>query len=235
VGAADDVSVARPPGSGLLWLYPRAWRDRYESEVVAMLELARIGRRERVDLIRGAVDARLHTPSRVPAVAAVVAGGLWTFLGAGIVAQPVPPDWPGYLLETLPFAVAAVGVGTLAVVGCWARRSDPAGRRGAIVVGGALVAQAAWAVALLLGFIGIADPAAIALAQAVGALGVLAVGLVLLAAGDVVIGGLLVLAPNLLLFGWPMAWLGYGLAWTVVGFVLLAASTDDEPRVLSPG
>jgi hypothetical protein len=47
------------------------------------------------------------------------------------------------------------------------------------------------------------------------------------------LGGLLVLAPTFLLFGWPVAWLGFGLAWTVAGLLLLAELGRDESR-LSP-
>ena len=47
-------------------------------------------------------------PSRTPAVAALVGGGLWTVVAAGVLFQPAPPDWPGYLLEVVPTATLAV-------------------------------------------------------------------------------------------------------------------------------
>ncbi|HET9344457.1 MAG TPA: hypothetical protein VFO05_02045 [Candidatus Limnocylindrales bacterium] len=225
----------RPPGAGLLRLYPRSWRDRYEAEVVAVLELAHVGRRERVDLVRGALDARLHAPSRIPGVAALICGGLWTFIGAGVIAQPVPPDWPGYLAETLPLAFVAVVAGAAAAVGFWGRRSDAAGRRGTIAMVVGLVAQAVWAVTLLVSVAGTVGLPELGVAQAVGALGVLLVGLVILAAGDLPVGGLLVLAPTWMLFGWPIAWLGYGLAWTMAGAIVLMRPAGDEPRLRSTG
>ena len=227
--------MSEPSGARLLRLYPRTWRQRYASEVAAVLELADIGWRGRVDLIRGALDARLHEPSRIPAIAALVCGGLWTFIGAGIAAQPVPPDWPGYLLETLPIAAVAVLAGAVGIVGCWARHSDVAGRRGAIVISVAIACQVIWAAALVATFLGAADGAVTAAGQAIGVVGVVLVGLTLLATGDLVIGGLLVLAPTLLLFGLPLAPLGYGFAWTLAGFVLLTSPTDDEPSLLSTG
>jgi hypothetical protein len=225
----------QPKGGRLLRLYPGGWRERYGDEMLALLETAGIGWRGRIDLVRGAIDARIHEPSRVPAVAAIVCGGLWTFIGAGIAAQPVPPDWPGYLLETLPIAAVAVVSGAVAIVGCWARRSDAAGRRGAIAIAVAIACQVIWAAVLVAAFMGAADGAVTAAGQVIGVVGVILVGLTLLATGDLVIGGLLVLAPTLLLFGLPFAPLGYGFAWTLAGFVLLTAPADDEPRLLSTG
>lgn len=47
--------------SRLVGLYPTAWRDRYEEEFLALLaEEPPAGIGDRIDLIRGAVDARLH-------------------------------------------------------------------------------------------------------------------------------------------------------------------------------
>ncbi len=219
----------RPAGAGLLRLYPRAWRERYEAEMLAVLEQLRLGRRGRIDLARGAVDARLNALSRLPAAAALLAGGLWTFAGVGVVAQPAPPDWPGYLLETLPLAMIAVASGAVATIGCWARRRDEAGRWGVVAIWLAIAGHVAWFAALAAAFVGIAYGPVTAVAQDLGALGCLVVGIVLLRSGDERIGGLLVLAPTLMMFGWPAAWLGFGLAWTLVGVLLLVRSEPDAP------
>ena len=231
----SDVRDRAPSGARLLRLYPRAWRDRYEGEVVAVLELANVGWRGRRDLVRGAVDARLHAGSRAPGVAALVCGGLWTFIGAGVLSQPVPPDWPGYLLETLPVAFVAVAAGAVASVGLWGRRSDEAGRRGAIAALLGVVLQLAWSIGLVAALLGFAGQAELGLAQMLGAVGVLLVGLVLLRASDLPIGGLLVFAPTWMLFGVAIAWLGYGFAWTLVGVIVLVAPANDEPRLLQMG
>jgi hypothetical protein len=53
----------------LLRLYPRAWRDRYGDELLALLEEHPATLVDTFDLIRGALDARLHP--QVPGVAAV--------------------------------------------------------------------------------------------------------------------------------------------------------------------
>jgi hypothetical protein len=221
------TGAARPAGGRLLRLYPRAWRDRYEDEMLALLEVAAIGWRGRVDLVCGALDARVHAASRVPGVAALMAGALWTIAGAGVLAQPVPPDWPGHLSETLALGAVGILAGTVALIGCWARKSDRAGRHGAVVALLAVVTQFIWAVALAAGLVGFADSATLAAGQALGAVGCLAIGLLLLRTGDEPIGLILVAVPPVLLFGWPVAWLALGLAWTAIGFILLLGLDRD--------
>jgi hypothetical protein len=75
----------------LVRLYPRAWRDRYEAEFLGILEARPPSRRDRLDIVRGAFDARLHPevpgspdgprlglqPVRLLGVVAVVAGLAW--------------------------------------------------------------------------------------------------------------------------------------------------------------
>ncbi|HEX5015889.1 MAG TPA: hypothetical protein VFV72_17215 [Candidatus Limnocylindrales bacterium] len=227
------TTVRRPAGRGLLRLYPRAWRERYEEEMLALLEEAGLDWRGRADLFRGAMDARIHAASRIPGIAALLAGGLWTVAGAGVLTQPVPPDWPGHLQETLPFGVVAILAGTIALVGCWARSSDHGGRGGATVALLVVVSQLAWAIALVAGFAGFADSPTLAASQAVGATGCLVMGLLLLRAGDEPIGLILVAAPPVLLFGWPVAWLAFGLAWTGIGFILLLGLGRDDQGPLA--
>lgn len=219
----------RPAGAGLLRLYPRGWRDRYEAEMLALLEQFKLGPRGRLDLVRGAIDARLLEPTRLPAVAALLAGGLWTVAGAGIVVQPAPPDWPGYLLELLPLAMVAVAAGAVATTGCWVRRRDAAGRAGTFAIGSAIAGHVLWLAALATAFVGLSYGPVTAVAQDLGALGCLLVGFVLLRTGDERIGGLLILAPALMMFGWPIAWLAFGLAWTLVGILLLTRTASTGP------
>jgi hypothetical protein len=228
-GDAAGPTLSRPAGAGLIRLYPTAWRARYAAEMLATLEQRRIGLGDRFDLGRGALDAWLHQPSRVPAFAALGAGGLWAVAGTVVVAQPVPPDWPGYLLETLPAAVLATILGGIATIGCWARRSDVAGRAGVLAVAVAIVGHVAWIAVLGAAWLGVGYGAPTIAAQAAGALGSVLVGLVLLRSADERIGALLVIAPAIMLLGWPVAWLGFGLAWTLVGVLLLALPAPDEP------
>jgi hypothetical protein len=71
--------------TALLRLYPRSWRDRYEEEFLGLLEVRPPTMRDRVDIVRGALDAQLDNgapdrwarPVWVAAVSAIVAGSLW--------------------------------------------------------------------------------------------------------------------------------------------------------------
>jgi hypothetical protein len=52
--------------SALVRLYPAAWRDRYEEEFLAVLEARPPTVGDRFDIVRGAVDARIHPQVRRP-------------------------------------------------------------------------------------------------------------------------------------------------------------------------
>ncbi len=218
----------RPVGAGLLRLYPAAWRDRYEGEVLRVLEEARLSRRGRLDLVRGALDARLHSLSGSSAAAALVAGAIWTLLGTWIVAQPAPPDWPGYHIDVVVPAIAAVVAGMLAVVGAWAVGSDSAGRAGAVGIVLAVAGHVVWLIVLGAALVGAAYGPLTALGQALGASGCAIVGAALLRAGQIRLGAVLALAPTVMLFGSPVAWLAFGLGWTMVGMLLLQQLADDR-------
>jgi hypothetical protein len=90
---------------GLIDLYPRAWRDRYEIEFVALLAERPPDIRDRLDVMLGAIDARLHpqvqqepsTPTPEPAGGGRSMSGRalgWVTLAAGIV-------WLGALVIAL--------------------------------------------------------------------------------------------------------------------------------------
>lgn len=219
----------RPAGARLLRLYPGSWRARYEDEVLAVLEQVRLGGKGRFDLVRGALDARLHAGSRLPAAAALLSGATWTIAGVAVVGQPAPPDWPGYLIDLLPLNVAAVVAGLVAIVGCWARRSDDVGRLGSAGVLIAAAGHVGWAVALAAALAQLAYGPATMAFQAVALVGCLIVGLVLIRTEDLPIGAAIVLASALMLFGWPIAWLAFGLAWTFVGLLLIARPEPAAP------
>ena len=223
----------RPPGARLLRLYPRDWRARYEAELLAVLEQAHLGRRAELDLIRGALDARLHSSSRLPAAAALLSGAMWTIAGVAVVGQPAPPDWPGYFVDVLPLTVVAAVAGLIAVIGCWARRSDVGGRLGAA---GALLAATGhigWALSLAALIAGTGSGHLVVVGQAIALAGCVLVGLVLVRTEEVPIGAAILLASAFMFYGWPAAWLGFGLAWTVVGVLLLARPEPSAPP--SPG
>jgi hypothetical protein len=50
--------------SGLIHLYPRAWQERYEEEFLALLEARPPSFGDGLDIVRGALDARLNPQVR---------------------------------------------------------------------------------------------------------------------------------------------------------------------------
>jgi hypothetical protein len=100
--------------SALVRLYPRSWRARYEDEFLGLLEARPPTMRDRVDIVRGAIDARRdqrspnrwERPVRAAAVSAIAAGGLWIAwlvlsVQAFKVAEADPIFGFGRLLATL--------------------------------------------------------------------------------------------------------------------------------------
>lgn len=77
--------------SGLVRLYPRTWRARYEVEFLGVLASRPPSLRDRFDIVRGAMDARLHPelqgspggprsamqPARLAAAVSCMAGVAW--------------------------------------------------------------------------------------------------------------------------------------------------------------
>jgi hypothetical protein len=206
----------------LVGLYPRAWRDRYGDEMRALIEIAPLRRRDRADLMRGALDAWLHPPmpSRIPAVAALLGGGLWTVAAAGVVFQPAPPDWPGYLAEVVMLALVAAGILFMATLGCALRVGDLGGRAMAFAVALTVVGYFAWIAVLAATAGGLTGGATLAAAQTLAMIGTAVVGVVLVRAGDATIGLLIVTGAVAMLIPWPVTWLVFGAAWTAVGVVL---------------
>jgi hypothetical protein len=220
-------------GSALLRLYPRSWRRRYESEVRALLESRPPGTRDAVDLLRGALDAHLHPaePSWIPPLAALSGGALWTAAALVLVAQPVPADWPGYIVEVVPLALTGVILLSVAVVGAWLRIGDGGGGGfDGLAIDVALVGYLAWVVALAGILLHIDYVASIAVGMMASVVGTLLVACALarvrewplagaLAAGSM---GLLLASAGL----WPVTagWLAFGLGWTAAGLIELAGA-----------
>ncbi|MDP9483925.1 MAG: hypothetical protein M3P84_11975 [Chloroflexota bacterium] len=213
------------PGSRWLRLYPRGWRERYEIEMLAVLEARPMDWRTRFDLAGGALDAHIHplTAPSIPIVAAAIAGIAWLLVGLTSALQPIVPDWPGFLLESLPLGVvgatAALAV-TLAV-----------GRRSGLTVGGGNDLALGWATAghvLWIGMLAIATlggpyGAITGAGQAVAAAGTVALGLVRWRADDhplaeaMLVGGAALLIPS------PLAWVAAGAVWIALAvFAMLS-------------
>lgn len=80
----------------LVRLYPAAWRERYEPEFMELLATRPPGVADRIDIVRGAIDAHLHPQVRSP--------------------REVRPPAPA---ESTVLLVRRLGFGTLAGAGLW--------------------------------------------------------------------------------------------------------------------
>jgi len=220
----------------VLRLYPRWWRRRYGDEMRAVLESGPGRRGDGRDLVRGALDAWLHPPepSHIPAFAALLGGGIWTMIAARVASQPVPPDWPGYLIEVVPLAVVAALFLLVAVVGIALRAADAHGRWTALAITAALVGYGAWIVVMAGTLGGTADPAALWATHMVAMIATVAIGL-LVRTTDERLGSLVVLAAGAMLLPWAGAWLVFGTCWTAIGLVILVDRSlwFDQRRGLS--
>jgi hypothetical protein len=121
--------------SRLIGLYPRTWRTRYEDEFLALLSDRPPDLSDRVDIVRGAVDARLHpqpdtssgAPERDPWPArmgwlTLLGGVLWIVAIFLAINGPMIVDGGGSYrdgsaaLPVLLVAVFLLGVGMLGLV-----------------------------------------------------------------------------------------------------------------------
>src|SRR6185369_3408108 len=134
----------------ILRLYPAEWRRRHEIEVADLLDQRPSTIADRWDLLRGAADAHLHPgrPSRLPPFAALAGGALWLIVGLTVLVQPVAPDWPYYLVETVPVAFAGSVLVGLALVGAWLRLGDALPGASHVALGIGLAGHALWAVSV---------------------------------------------------------------------------------------
>jgi hypothetical protein len=200
-------------------------------EMAALLEAHPPGLRDRLDLLTGALDAHLHplAPALWPVVAAATGGIAWTFAGAIAVGQPAPPDWPGYLEETLPVFLGAVPLLALAALGVSTRLGtrDPAAVRfGRPIV---VAASVAWAALLAATTLGAGAP--LALAATGVAVGIFLLAVALLAAGDWPPATALLVAALALLIPETWAPVAYGASWTAVA---VAEIRDPRPTARPP-
>jgi len=218
------------PGERLLHLYPRTWRRRYADEMLAVLEQRPPGLRDRLDLARGALDAHLHpaVPSRVPATASLSAGAAWIVLGLASVLQQAPPDWPGYLASTLGLAVVGAVAALVAVLGVSRRLGDRGGRIRGFAVVVAILGHAVWITALVVAAVGGPYGAITAAAQTAAAFGTVAIGLVVVRAGDGPIGGATVVVGVSMVVPSPAAWLVIGGVWTAIGLRQVVEWADRQ-------
>jgi hypothetical protein len=126
--------------SRLVSLYPRPWRDRYEAEFLGLIEEQPPTAADVVDIVRGAIDARLHPQVRraggVPTepavsaddqrvarrlgIAAVIGGAFWPAAWAVALMGPVMYDERGAYRDGsagFPFLWIAVALLAAGLVG----------------------------------------------------------------------------------------------------------------------
>jgi hypothetical protein len=202
----------------------------------AMLELVPPRRGDRRDLVRGALDAWIHPPepSHLPALAALLGGGIWTMIAARVVSQPVHPDWPGYLIDVVPLALVAAVFLLVAVVGIALRAADAHARLTGLAIVAAIVGYGAWIAAMAGTITGAGDPVALWATQMVAMVITAGIGL-LVRPSDERLGSLVMLAAGAMLLPWSGAWLVFGTCWTAIGLVILVSRSIwfDERRRLS--
>jgi hypothetical protein len=211
----------RVAGSRWLRLYPHAWRQRYEPEMLAVLEARSLTKRVRVDLARGALDAHLHPigPPRLGLVAPIVAGVAWIAAGGAALVEPTPPDWPGYLLWTLPIGLigAVAGLRIVLVAGRRSGMRAPAGSGTALLL--ALIGHLVWIAVLIVAVVGGPYGAITGAGQSIAAVGTIAVGLARWRAADHPMAEALLIAGGAMLVPFPAAWIVAGAAWLATGLV----------------
>lgn len=214
-----SASRDRVAGGRLLALYPRPWRARYEPEMLALLADRPPTWRDRIDLVRGALDAHLHPArsSRLPGRAALLAGAAWTVVALAVLAEPVPPDWPGLWAWTLMPALIAVAAGAIATLGFALRLGDAPGRVGRAAASLVIATSALWGLALAVAIVGGPYGAVTAAAGNMAAVAVVALGLVLARDGHHPVGEMLVLAGGALLLPPPASWTIAAVTWTAIG------------------
>jgi hypothetical protein len=146
----------------------------------------------------------------------------------------VPPDWPGYLNEVVPFAVVAAVFLLIAVVGIALRAADRHGRLTALAIAVALVSYGAWIVTMGGTLGGTVDPGGLWATHMAAMVATVVIGL-LVRTTDERLGSLVILAAGAMLLPWAGAWLIFGTCWTAIGLVILVDRSlwFDERRGLS--
>jgi hypothetical protein len=149
--------------SAILRLYPRAWRERYGDELAALLEDHPASLLDEFDLIRGALDARLHPQvpgtdvapeqeipmnQRLLGIAAAIGGIAWIVGFATMFV--LPRESEGYRNPSLAVVGVAVAIPLIGIaLGMLGTRSDsPASSRTGLIVAGISVVIAPLALGL---------------------------------------------------------------------------------------
>jgi hypothetical protein len=113
--------------SRLLRLYPAAWRERYEPELLALLHDRPVRLRGSVDVVLGAIDAHLHPEliggtrqpwtHRLPGLLAMGAGLIWSWFFIGVLLAAPDEEWGDSIGFAVPLMFIALPGDYLAAYG----------------------------------------------------------------------------------------------------------------------
>ncbi len=158
--------------SRLVRLYPSAWRERYGAEFVALLDERPPNALDRLDIVRGAIDARIHPqvlddptePATGPAglrragAVGAIGGLLWALAGLSFYGAPYVDDLGykdgGSVVLLAVSAAALTGLAAALVVHRMADRSVVLWGAAAAILLGAIGLAMPWPI-LVVGFFGI--------------------------------------------------------------------------------
>ena len=222
----------------LVRLYPRAWRDRYEAEVIDLLDQRRPSFRDALDLVVGAVDAHLHPQVgsavipwtwRLPGLAVLAAGATW-------IAATVAVDASGSSSLSGTFLGLSLLAMTVGLPGDYAiRRSRAILAVVGLIAAGVVVAQIApypVAVVIAVATVVLFLAGALALAAVRAEIGstarwALVVGTTIVPALALIpfALGLLAIDPPVLTIRWLL--LPYGAAWILLGLRLVVRGSQS--------
>lgn len=224
--------------SRIVRLYPAAWRERYEAEFLSLLDERPPTLLDRLDVVRGAVDARMHpqvgpgarepelgaATMRGAGATAVLGGVLWVLAGLGFYGAPYVADL-GYKDSGAVFllgaaAAALTGLGAVMMLRGRAGRSIRLWGSAVAILLGAIGLVLPWPI-LLLGFYGVV-------------IGTLVFGIV----GAARFGPMYILVglSGLLAFGFntedgrALMLLPLGAAWIIAGALTARGSGPMTPR-----
>lgn len=88
--------------TGLLRLYPRAWRERYGDEFAELLSARPPSLGDRLDIVRGALDARVHPQVGSPRLERTVAARDRLLAAGGVTAGVMFSAWAGMIIVLQP-------------------------------------------------------------------------------------------------------------------------------------
>jgi hypothetical protein len=223
----------------LVRLYPAAWRERYEIELRALLDERPPDVLDRLDIIRGAIDARLHPQRRhdppepagsfgglrLAGFVATIGGVLWTLASIGFYGAPYINDL-GYKDSGSAFLVGATaaaltGLAAVMIIRLMADRSVALWGSAAAITLGAIGLVLPWPI-LLVGFFG-----AVIGTLLFGLIGTSRLGPAYLLVG---VGALLALGFNTE-DGRALWLIPLGTAWVIVGTMMVRGAPAVSRRL----